>query len=227
MLTLSIASVGVVVPASDIASFLLLTVFGFLLSQDVFKHTKAVLSLLSSRQHHRVARCTDSLCQSVFRKTFVSYGGGVGEVRAMSDLRVYLWSVLFSAVKESVLLAISLVCIYFTATVESAERRLLLTRVFSSVVIVLCAFVFVSDCLQRPYVLGVVRNCLFPKLMGDVAIFKAKKRRLQYASIPRRLILAAGTGPACDQNVVFYIIVVINFFSGSSGDVCACRCEAK
>ena len=215
----SVISVAIVVPVSDTVSFMLLTAFGFFLSQDIFKHVKCILTLLSSRQSNRIARFVNSLCKEVSDKTFVSYGG-VGKVRMLSNLRTYLLSVLFSALKSSVLLAVSLLCIYFTSTVGSADMRLILTRVFSGLVIALCGCVTISDSLQRPYLLRLFRNCLYPKLTGDVAVFKAKKKRLQYASLPRRLVLA--TGREGERGRIEKVL--FSFFpppSCSSSDVCA------
>lgn len=184
----SIVSLAIVVSLNDITSFMLLTAFGFLLSQDVFSNFKAVLFVLSSKRQNRIDGFVNSSYKNVFKKTFTSYGGIRG-VRMTLNSSSYLLSLLLPVLGGALLLAGGSVCVYFTSTVERAGTRDLLTKIFPGVTIFLCVFVIVSDSLQRPYIFGIVRNYFYPKLTGDVAIFKRKWKRLHCFSVPRRIIL--------------------------------------
>ena len=184
----SIALIGIVVALNNITAFMLLAAFGFILSQDLFTSSRALLCLLCFGKHNRIARFLNSFCKRMHRKTFVSYSG-VSDIRLMSDWRTSLISLSLSALKGAVLLALSLVCVYFTSTLQDAG---VLITVFSGIVMGLAVMVLVSDSIQKPYFLGIFRNPLFPKFSGDIANYKPKRRRLLYASVPQRIILQYG-----------------------------------
>ena len=177
------------VPLNDVLIFVMLaTTFGFLLSHNIFSHFKALLCLLSTKRNNRISRCLYSSADSVFSKTFVSYTG-LGSARLMLGFRSYFTSVVFSVVKGSVVLAGSLVCVYYTSTVQDMETRKLLTEIFAGTVIGLYGVVVISDSIQRPYFLGVIRNWVFPKYPRHKS---RRRRRLHWASLPRRVIVFFG-----------------------------------
>lgn len=185
----SVVSIAIAVSISNVTAFtLLMTTFGFLLSSDIFYHWKAMLCLLSSKQSNRVTKFVYSSFSRVFTKTFVSYSG-LGGVRLMADVRSYLISFLLSFLRGSIVLAGGLVCIYFTSKVENMETRGILTKSFSGITVGLCTLVLVSDAFQRPYFLGIFRNCIFPKSASRIEKSKAHRRKLHYASFPRRIMI--------------------------------------
>lgn len=175
---------------SDVLLFaLLMATFGFLLSQDNFSNFKAFLCLLSFKKSNRITRYIYSSLSKVFTKTFISYSG-INDVHLMRDVRSFVIFLLISTLKGSVILAGGLVCVYFTSKVQDPEKKMLMTRIFSGITISFCAIVLISDSIQRPYILGIVRNFLFPKSASHVAKFKSQRKKLSYASFPRKVLLS-------------------------------------
>ena len=191
MFSVSFILVAIMVSlVSDILLFtLLMAAFGFLLSQDIFSTFKAFLCLLSFKKSNRMTRYVYSSLSKVFTKTFISYSG-INDVHLMHNVRFFVIFLLVSTLKGSVILAGGLVCVYFTSKVQDPEKIMLLTRIFSGITISFCALVLISDSIQRPYILGIVRNFLFPKSTNHVADFKSQRKKLNFASFPRKVLLS-------------------------------------
>ena len=189
----SSVSVAIAVSLSSVTAFaLLMATFGFLLSHNIFSNFKAMLCLLFFKQNNRIAKCFYSSCKRVFTKTFISYSG-LGSAGGLRDLRSYLIFLFVLILKGGIVLGVGLVCVYFTSAVQDGtDTKRLLTIVFSSVVICLWVFVLVSDALQRPYVLGIVRNCCYPKSAGHIGGSAPRRRILHYFSLPRRVVVYFG-----------------------------------
>ena len=190
--TASAIAVVVAVSLSDVTTFaVVMALFGFLLSHDPFSHLKALLCLLSLKRSNRIARFLHSLFRRGLAKKFVSHR--LGDVRPLTDWTGYLFHLFLSSLKECVSLAGALVCVYFTSRVEDEDNGRLLATIFSGVTIALCLFVFVSDGLQQPYLLGLVRNWLYPRAGGggggQMQGYKPCRQRLHYASIPRKVVI--------------------------------------
>ncbi len=179
------------VALDNVIAFILLAVFGFILSQDLVTGPKALLYLLSSRRHNRISRFLKSCCKQVYKRSFVSYSG-ITDIRQMSDSRSCLISLLLSSIKGATLLALGLVCVYFTVTLQDAGVRGVLIKIFSAIVFALTVAIFVSDSVQKPYFLGVFRNRLFPSFTGEISKYKLQRKKLYYASVPQKIILPYG-----------------------------------
>ena len=182
---------AVIIPVSDssiITAHLVLATFGFLLSQDFFTHFKMIIYLLTSQCHNRISRFISFTCKRVVSKTYKSYVG-IGDFHTISKFSYFL-QLLSTSLRAIILLAASLVGLYFTSDGKIEDtRRELMIRIFSGWLIGLCVLVVVSDSLQRPYLLGVIRNLLHPKLTGSLKQFKWKRKKLHFISVPRRIIV--------------------------------------
>lgn len=185
----SVVSVVIVVPLENTTSSMLLVTFGFLLSCDIFSNFKAMLYLISSKPRNRITRHIYSLCKKVQEKKFISYSG-LGQIRPMSNSRSYLINFLLSISKGALLLGGSLTSIYYTSTVENAERRRVLLMTFSCLMIAVCLSVIVSDWMQKPYIWGIISNFFYPKYISTTQKYKLSRKKLQYLSMPRRIILS-------------------------------------
>ena len=86
----------------------------------------------------------------------------------MSNSRSYLISLLLCSVKGSILLALGLLSVYFTFTLQ--DNRELIIQVFSGIAITLSVMLFI----------------------GNIANYKFKRKRLHYISVPQRIFLAYG-----------------------------------
>ena len=194
MFTLSV--VLVIIPAAlpnRIASVLLATVFGYLLSQDIFSNVKALACLLTSKCKP-ISRLTLLFWGRVFSKTFSSYCHL--NCHPISGFKSYLVHLAVAAIEGTILLSFSVVIVYFTFS-RSDEN--LLTVVVGSVLIGLYVAVMVSDSLQGVYILGMFRNPLYPKHSGSTEKFKRWRKRLGYLSIPRRLTVAYSESAICNK----------------------------
>lgn len=180
---------------------MLLTAFGFLLSHNLVTPPKALLCLLSSRGHNRISRYLNSCCKQVRKRTFVSYTGIAADFHLMSNARTCLISFLVILFKGVLLLALSLVSVYFTSTLQDQDVRDLLVKIFSGITFGLVVVMFVSDSLQKPYFLGIFRNHLFPHFTGDVKKYKVQRKKLSYASVPQRIILPYGNHKICTTSL--------------------------
>ena len=185
MFILSVVSMAIPAAlANRTASILLATVFGYLLSQDIFSNLKVLACLLTSKCK-TVSRLTRPLWEGVFSKTFTSYCHL--NCLPISGLKSYLAHLAVAAIEGTILLSISLVVVYFTF---SRSHEKLPTTAVGSVLIGLYVAVIVSDSLQGVYVLGLFRNPLYPKHSGSTEKFKTWRKRLGYLSLPRRLTVA-------------------------------------
>lgn len=174
------------------ASLLLLTAFGYLLSQDPYIHCKALLCLMSCQCHSRLGRFVKSNTCQVFSKTLQSYSG-VGDVHTLSkNISSYFISLSLGALKGCVMLLVSLLSVYFTSTAVNDDNRDLLVKIFSGIFIGTGAIVFISDSFQASYIFGIIRNPLLPTLTGGIAMYKLKKYRFDFMSLPRKIIIAYG-----------------------------------
>ena len=186
-----ISSISVVVVASltmlnDTISVLVATVFGFLLSQDIFTCFKVpfyLLSLLSKAKflHSVRAHLTD--------KTLISFYGW--DCQTMSNLKTIAIHYLVSIIKGAALLAVSLVIIYFTF-LSSGNAEEIGTKITAGIVIGLYCLLQGSHMIQRIYFFGVLRNPFFPKQAENVTKFNKSRKLLHYASIPARLVHTYG-----------------------------------
>ena len=197
VLVASILSVIVVIPTEDTTSFLLLTAFGFLLSQDIFNSFKAIVCLVTSNPRNRITKFLNSLCNRQFKKMLRSYSGITG-IRVISDSHSCRIFLILATLKGIILLVISLGCVYFASTMEISERKLVI-NIFSGSLIFLAASVFVSDNLQTPYIFVVFRNYSYPKLTGSIEEFKSKIRNFHRTSIPRKIMIIYGK--LCSLNI--------------------------
>ena len=189
--TVVAVTIGVVIKNST-ASLLLLTAFGYLLSQDPYIHYKALLYLMSSQLHNRIGRFVKSITSQVFSKTFLSYSG-IGDVHTMSrNVSSYFIYISLCALRGYVMLLVSLLSVHFTSTTVNDDNRDLLIRIFSGFFIGVSVFVFASDSFQTSYIFGIVRNPLLPVFTGDIAMYKFRKYRFDFVSLPRKIIIVYG-----------------------------------
>lgn len=195
MFILSLIAVTIVASLTDhTLSVLLATAFGFLLSQDIFLNTKALLSFVTLP-----CKIGSSLRNQLFNKTYISYSAI--DFHSVDNYKSYLIHLLVSAFKGAFFLAVSLTIVYFVFTLSSAEE--LVTSIIAGCVIGLYVLLQFSDTLQSVYIFKIFRNPLFPKQCENAEKFKKGRNRLRYLSIPRRLIVTY-----CESNLVKIINVL-------------------
>ncbi len=203
MLIFSVISIGIVIPLSNnIVALMLLTAFGFLLSRDLLNNFGVFVYLIASRHQNRISRAVISTWNKISSKAYKE----IIDFRSISPFCVYLASFSLTFLKGAVLLVLSLLGIYFTSTLGAADTRELLTTIFSGCTIGLCVLLSLSDILQQPYYFGMVRNFFYPKLTGTIAQYKLKRERLQYASVPRKIVLVYS-----ELYIIISILDVIHF----------------
>lgn len=163
---------------NDTLSVLFATVFGFLLSQDLFTCLKSPMYLLSFISKSKLLQ---SVHNQITTKTYTSLCGW--DFNALSKLRTFVFHYLVSIIKGTTLLGTSLVIVYFTFT-SNGESGEFGTRITAGLVISLFCLLQGSYMFQRLYILGLFRNPLFPKQCENVTKFERKRRLLHYFGIP-------------------------------------------
>ena len=189
MFVASSASVAIVtvVPLNDLTlSVLLAAAFGFLLSQDVFTVAKSPIYLLSFVWN---AKFLQSIRIQMMTKTFVSFAGL--DCRPLLSMKSLAIHYLLSAVKGMLLLAASLVIIYYSFT-SNGDSEDLGAKITGGLVIGSFCLLQGSHLLQRVYLVQVLRNPLFPKQSESVTKFSKRRKLLLYLSIPGRILCTYG-----------------------------------
>ena len=180
-------SVAVVAPLADLTlSVLLAAAFGFLLSQDVFTVAKSLIYLLSLVLN---AKFLQSTRIQMTTKTFVSLFSL--DFRPLSSMKSLSVHCLLSAVKGTLLLAASLVIIYYSFT-SDGDSEDLGAKITGGLVIGSFCLLQGSHVLQRVYLAQVLRNPLFPKQSESVTKFSKRRKLLLYLSIPGRILRTYG-----------------------------------
>lgn len=170
------------------ASLLLLTSFGFFLSQDIYVYTKVFLYKISCICNNRLGRFIISKTHRVFSTTLQSYSG-VGDVHQLKKYWICFSSL--GLIRNYLMLLISLLIIHYTSILNIAtSRREQLAQIMSIVWIVLNGLVLANDQLQMTYLFGIIRNLLQPKLSSNLLKYDQKKTIADMISIPRKIILA-------------------------------------
>lgn len=152
--------------SSSTATLLLAATTGYLLSQDIFLFTN-ILSNLTRRK------------------------SPLGFRAKRSTRKIFFHHVLAPTVRGCILIVISALLVYFSSTASDMTKRLA-SRVAGSCVIVLTLLLLTSNACQRPYVLGLLRNPLYPWRSENVEKFKSWRKKLSYFSLPRRVVLMYG-----------------------------------
>ena len=148
---------------SSTATLLLATTAGYLLSQDLFLFTN-ILSNHTQKKSPIGFRAK----RSIFFRHFIA-----------------------ETVRGCILIVISALLVYFSSTASDMVKRLA-SRVAGSCIIVLTLLLLTSNACQRPYVLGLLRNPLYPWRSENVEKFKSWRKKLSYFSFPRTLVLTYG-----------------------------------
>lgn len=182
----SISVVIVVLITNDILSILLATMFGFLLSQDVFTFIKSPLFLLSLFSDAMLIQSTHN---QLANKTFISLYGW--DCQTLSSIKTLAIHYTVAIIKGTSLLGTSLVIVYFTFTLSGSAEGLGI-RITAGLVIGLFCLLQGSQMFQRIYLFGIFRNPLFPKQSENVLKFNKKRTLLRYFSIPGGYIQAFG-----------------------------------
>lgn len=185
MFLLSVCSVAIVSAVSDhTLTVLLSTLFGFILSHDIFSTFGLLIwSLLSVCTS--LPRRLKPLCDRLPDRIFLSLTGI--DFRKTNSIKVHLVYFVLTIFKGVILLSVSLVILYFTFTAADIASKDLALTVLGGFVLGSFVLVGVSDALQRVYLLRVFRNPLFPWTCDNVAKFKSRRKLLRYFSIPRTL----------------------------------------
>ena len=187
MFVVSSVSVAIVASiTSNTLSVLLATAFGFMLSQDVFTMIKSPIYLLSLILNVKYFQSTQT---QITTKTFISLFGW--DCRPLSSVKTLAIHYLVSVVKGTLLLATSLVIVYYTFT-SSGDVEDLGARVTGGLVIGLFIVLRGSHSLQRVYLMQTLRNPLFPKQSENVSMFRKRRKLLHYLSTPGRVLHTYG-----------------------------------
>lgn len=152
--------------SSSTATLLLAATAGYLLSQDLFLFT----NILSNHTQRK---------------------SPLGFRAKRSTMKIFFRHVLVPTVRGCILIVISTLLVYFSSTASDMAKRIA-SRVAGSCIIVLTLLLLTSNTCQRPYVLGMLRNPLYPWRSENVEKFKSWRKKLSYFSLPRTLVLTYG-----------------------------------
>ncbi len=170
------------------ASLLILTGFGFLLSQNIYVFSKSFLYKLSCICSSRLGNYIISKTHEVFSTTLQSYSG-LGDVHKLNKFYVCLSCL--GLIRNHAVLLFSLLIIHFTSTISvtTSSRRDYLARAMAIVWIIISGIVILNDGVQRVYFAGVIKNFLQPKLSHDLEKYRQIKCGTRVCSIPRKIIV--------------------------------------
>jgi len=154
-------------------SLLLLTGFGFVLSQSIYGYIMSFLYKISCLCNIRLENFTKSKTRIIFSKTLLSFTG-LGDIHKLN--KYFLCSVFISIAKNSLVILSNIIIVYYTSIINtSASSRDYLARGMAIAWITTAVTVFVNDHLQRIYFLGLIKNVLSPRLSTNLVKFNQKK----------------------------------------------------
>ena len=168
-------------------SLLLLTGFGFILSQSMYSYTRALLYQMSCICNSKLEKFIKSKTQKVFSKTLLSFTG-LGDIHKLN--KSFVCSVFVSLAKNSFALLCSILIVHYTSVINtSSSGRDDLARGMAIAWITTSVVVFINDHLQRIYFLGIVKNFLSPRLSTNLMKFNRMKTCTDMFGIIRKIMI--------------------------------------